>query len=84
MHCANVVVQDQTPQPSTDQGMSCTMTPGSSGGPWLTGFSARTGRGTLVSLTSFSYSDKPDVLWGPYLGATAKALYASVAATPGV
>jgi V8-like Glu-specific endopeptidase len=83
VHCAGPVVQDTTPVPSQDQGMTCTMTPGSSGGPWLAGFSARTGRGTLVSLTSFSYSDKPGVLWGPYLGATAKALYTTVAAVPG-
>ena len=43
----------------------------------------RTGRGTLVSVTSFSYSDRPGVLWGPYLGSTAQSLYASVASTPG-
>jgi V8-like Glu-specific endopeptidase len=84
VHCANVVVQDSGPEPSQDQGMKCTMTPGSSGGPWFAGFSSRTGRGTLVSVTSFSYSDRPGVLWGPYLGSTAQSLYASVATTPGV
>jgi V8-like Glu-specific endopeptidase len=84
VHCAAVVVQDTSPEASQDQGMKCAMTPGSSGGPWLAGFSSRTGRGTLVSVTSFSYSDRPGVLWGPYLGSTAQGLYASVASTAGV
>ena len=39
---------------------------------------------TVTSLTSFSYSDAPGVLYGPYLGDVAKALYASVASTPGL
>jgi V8-like Glu-specific endopeptidase len=82
IHCSRTVVQDTTGG-SQDQGMTCSMTPGSSGGPWFAGFSTRTGRGTLVSVTSFSYSDRPGVLWGPYLGATAKALYDAVASTPG-
>jgi V8-like Glu-specific endopeptidase len=81
VHCSGVVVQDTTPSPSTDQGLACTMTPGSSGGPWFSGFDQRTGRGTLTSLTSFSYSDVTGVLWGPYLGSVAQALYASVAST---
>ena len=83
VHCAAPVVQDTTPDPSQDQGMTCAMTPGSSGGPWFAGFDPRTGRGTLVSVTSFSYSDQAGTLWGPWLGATAKALYDSVASAPG-
>ena len=83
VHCSGAVVQDRSPQPSQDQGMKCSMTPGSCGGPWFAGFSSRTGRGTLVSVTSFSYSDRPGVLWGPYLGSTAQSLYTSVASTPG-
>ncbi len=82
VHCSGTVVQD-TSGGSQDQGMACSMTPGSSGGPWFAGYSSRTGRGTLVSVTSFSYSDRPGVLWGPYLGTTAKALYDAVASTPG-
>lgn len=81
--CSGRVVQDTTPAPSTDQGLACTMTPGSSGGPWFSDFDPRTGTGTLTSVTSFSYSDQPGVLWGPYLGAEAHALYDSVASTPG-
>jgi V8-like Glu-specific endopeptidase len=84
VNCAATVVQDTSADASQDQGMRCSMTPGSSGGPWLAGFSSRTGRGTLVSVTSFSYSDQPGVLWGPYLGSTAKSLYTSVASAAGV
>ncbi len=79
--CSGRLAQDTTPAPSTDQGMACTMTPGSSGGPWFTGFDPRTGTGTLTSVTSFSYTDQPGVLWGPYLGAEAQALYDAVAST---
>jgi V8-like Glu-specific endopeptidase len=82
IHCAGTVVQDTTPVPSTDQGLSCTMTPGSSGGPWFSRFDPRSGRGTLTSLTSFSYTNLPGVLWGPYLGPVAQSLYDSVASTP--
>ena len=81
VYCAGRLGPDTSPGPSTDQGMTCTMTPGSSGGPWFANFSRRTGVGTLVSVTSFSYSDQPTVLWGPYLGPVAQTLYAAVAGT---
>jgi hypothetical protein len=57
------------------------MTPGSSGGPWFSGFDQRTGKGTLTSLTSFAYTNLAGVLWGPYLGSVAHALYDAVAST---
>ena len=82
--CSGAVRADTTPSPSTDQGLACTMTGGSSGGPWLSGFDRRTGTGTVTSLTSFSYSDAPGVLYGPYLGDVARDLYTSVASTPGL
>lgn len=84
VQCAGVVRPDPTPSPSGDQGLACTMTGGSSGGPWFAAFDRRTGRGTVTSLTSFSYSDAPGVLYGPYLGDVAQALYTSVASTPGL
>jgi hypothetical protein len=84
VHCAGVVRPDPTASPSGDQGLACTMTGGSSGGPWFAAFDRRTGRGTVTSLTSFSYSDAPGVLYGPYLGDVARALYTSVASTPGL
>jgi hypothetical protein len=59
-------------------GLACTMTAGSSGGPWLAGFSPSGGTGAICSVTSFSYHGVPDVIWGPHLGDTAAALYTSV------
>ncbi|PZG22752.1 hypothetical protein C1I98_36530, partial [Spongiactinospora gelatinilytica] len=59
-----------------DQGLPCDMTAGASGGPWLSGFDPRTGRGTLTSVSSFKYTDDETVMYGPYLGAAAKDLYA--------
>ncbi len=79
--CAGGLRQDTTPQPTTDQGMACTMTGGSSGGPWLSDFDPLTGRGTLTSVTSFGYTGQPGVLWGPYLGEVAGALYTKVASS---
>ncbi len=58
-----------------DQGVRCDMTEGASGGPWLTGFNPRTGTGTVTSVSSFGYSDDPNVMWGPYFGNTAKTVY---------
>ena len=79
--CAGPLRQDTGTTASTDQGIACSMTGGSSGGPWLSGFDAATGTGTVTSLTSFGYSDRPGVLWGPYLGPVARALFTKVAGT---
>ena len=70
------------PRPSDDIGMTCGMTGGSSGGPWLAGFDPATGRGRVVSVTSFSYADTPGVLFGPRLGPEALQLYTAVASDP--
>lgn len=77
--CSGTLQQDTHAAPSTAEGLACTMTPGSSGGPWFASFDPGTGTGTLTSLTSFSYSDQAGVLWGPYLGDVAEALYDAVA-----
>jgi V8-like Glu-specific endopeptidase len=58
-------------------GLTCTMTAGSSGGPWLIGFGPAAGIGTVYSVTSFSYQGMRGVIWGPRLGRTAAALYAA-------
>jgi len=83
--CSGPLRQDRRADPSftptTDQGMACTMTGGSSGGPWLTDVDLRSGRGTVTSVTSFGYTDQPGVLWGPYLGSVARAMYDQVAGT---
>jgi len=51
---------------------------GASGGPTLIDFDPSEGSGTQVSVLSFSINTVPNVLWGPYFGNDAKALYDSV------
>ncbi|MEU4834979.1 hypothetical protein [Streptosporangium sp. NPDC023615] len=75
VYCSGPLRDDPNGQ-TADQGMRCDMTAGSSGGPWLTGFDASTGRGTIVSVSSFKYSDDRRTMYGPYFGATARSLYA--------
>jgi V8-like Glu-specific endopeptidase len=58
--CTGTVVQDNVGG-STDQGLACTMTGGSSGGGWIQ-------NGQLASVTSFGYTSVKNVLWGPYFG----------------
>ncbi|GAB7190601.1 peptidase [Kineococcus sp. NUM-3379] len=71
-HCRAASFPDDTPR-STDEGVSCFMTGGSSGGPWLSGFDGSTG--AVTSVVSFSYEDSPDVLYGPRFGAVVRELY---------
>ncbi|WP_017538919.1 trypsin-like serine peptidase [Nocardiopsis halophila] len=52
------------------RGMDCDMTEGSSGGPWLAGFDADSGRGTVVSVISFKYASESGVQYGPVLGSS--------------
>lgn len=73
--------QDQARQDThggTGQGIDCDMTEGSSGGPWFTSFN--NGTGTVTSVNSFSYTDSPSVMYGPYLGDAAAALYRAASA----
>jgi hypothetical protein len=73
-YCAGPVSQD--PQdPGADSGIRCDMTAGDSGGPWLTGFRAATGTGTVVAISAFKYSDNDQTLYGTLLGRTARELY---------
>jgi V8-like Glu-specific endopeptidase len=56
--------------------MSCGMTAGDSGGPWLAGFRPRPGSGTVVAVSAYKLSGDPRVLYGAVLGPRARALYA--------
>ncbi|MDQ1293772.1 MAG: hypothetical protein QG608_1653, partial [Actinomycetota bacterium] len=53
MWCAGIPTDDT--RGTSAQGVGCTMTPGSSGGPWFTGFNPVTVLGTITSVTSFYY-----------------------------
>ncbi|WP_084959035.1 trypsin-like serine peptidase [Thermoactinospora rubra] len=60
---------------SRDHGLTCNMTGGSSGGPWLVGFDESTGHGTVNSVNSFKYNFAPNWMFGPYFGNEAQAVY---------
>lgn len=51
-------------------GIGCDMTGGSSGGGWIRS-------GAVVSVNSYGYQSLKNVMFGPYQGATAQALYQS-------
>jgi hypothetical protein len=53
-------------------GIGCDMTGGSSGGPWINE------AGELAAVTSYSYRDDPDALYGTYLGSAAAKLYSQL------
>jgi hypothetical protein len=65
--CTGTVVQD-TYGGSTDQGLACNMTGGSSGGGWIQD-------GQLASVTSFGYTGIKNILWGPYFGTVIQDVY---------
>ncbi|MGW0734661.1 trypsin-like serine peptidase [Streptomyces sp. NPDC002851] len=60
---------------STDHGLSCDMTGGSSGGPWFQDFNEESGTGLQTSVNSFGYTFLPGYMFGPYFGDDAKNLY---------
>lgn len=76
--CSGAVVAD-TVGSSTDQGLTCDMTGGSSGGPWFINYTESTGIGTLNSLNSFKYTSPgvSDKMYGPYFGSVVQTLYTS-------
>jgi V8-like Glu-specific endopeptidase len=60
---------------TSDMGLDCAMTEGSSGGPWLSGFNGSTGVGTITSVSSFKYDDSSNMMYGTTFGASARSLY---------
>jgi V8-like Glu-specific endopeptidase len=60
------------PQP---MGIGCDMNGGSSGGGWVS-------NGAVISVNSYTRSSTPEVMYGPYFGSTAEALYDSVDGDP--
>lgn len=74
--CHGTVVAD-TYGGSSDQGLACNMTGGSSGGPWFTSYSTSTGVGTLNSVNSFKYTAGPQSgnMFGPYFGSVIQGVY---------
>lgn len=66
-------------QGTSDQGMTCNMTGGSSGGPWFLNYNETSGIGTLNSLNSFKYTTLGllggNKMFGPYFGSAVQSLY---------
>ncbi|MER6574824.1 peptidase [Nonomuraea sp. NPDC001023] len=60
---------------SDDLGLTCDMTGGASGGPWMLNFDESTGLGTQNSVNSFKYNFAPNWMFGPYFGNEAQAVY---------
>jgi V8-like Glu-specific endopeptidase len=73
VYCAGPVSPDANNMNLT-WGMSCDMTGGSSGGPWLAGFNESTGSGTMSSLNSYGYSGIK-AMYGPKFDASTQAVY---------
>jgi hypothetical protein len=62
---------------TTDFGLNCNMTGGSSGGPWYVGFGSGGSSGSLNSVNSFKYTAGKftKYMFGPYFGAYAQKTY---------
>jgi V8-like Glu-specific endopeptidase len=56
--------------------MGCDMTKGSSGGPWILGFSGQVGSTNFLNgNNSYRYTFHPEEMYSPYFGDAAKSLY---------
>ncbi|OLF16147.1 trypsin-like serine peptidase [Actinophytocola xanthii] len=61
-------------------GMTCDMTGGSSGGPWLLNFTESTGTGIQNSVNSYKINFIPTWMFGPYFGTDAQGVYTTAQA----
>ena len=62
---------------------ACAMTAGDSGGPWLAGFSPRSGAGRVFAVSTYKLSGDLRVLYGAVLGPQARAAYLRAVRPPG-
>lgn len=75
VYCNGAIFEDPYNEELT-WGLPCGMTGGSSGGPWLSGFNASTGSGSLSSLNSYGYSGVK-AMHGPKFNADTADVYAA-------
>ncbi|MGH3420887.1 MAG: trypsin-like serine peptidase [Streptosporangiaceae bacterium] len=80
-YCEGTLQPD--PFGAQDEGITCAMAEGGSGGPWLSGFDPRTGLGVVTGVTTFRYSGQDRILYSADLGPVAQALYERAAASQG-
>ena len=72
-YCEGTLQAD--PFGTQDEGITCAMTEGGSGGPWLSDFDPRTGLGVITGVTTFRYSGPDRILYSADLGPVARASY---------
>lgn len=72
-YCQGTLQTD--PFGTQDEGITCAMTEGGSGGPWLSDFDPRTGLGVITGVTTFRYSGQDRILYSADLGPVARASY---------
>lgn len=62
---------------SSDYGLNCNMTGGSSGGPWFFGYNETAGTGTQGSVNSFKYTGGKfkNYMWGPVFGSVVQSVF---------
>lgn len=84
VYCAGATVADAWGG-STDSGLNCNMTGGSSGGGWFSPFDAASGTGTLVSVNSFRYTRGPSAkyMFGPLFDTDTLNTYTAAQAATG-
>jgi V8-like Glu-specific endopeptidase len=68
--CRSPLLGSDTSTTPPTMAMGCDMTSGASGGSWVVG-------ANVVSVNSYGYAGRPDVMYGPYQGPEARALFAS-------
>lgn len=66
VYCLNPVSEDAG-SGNTTWGLSCNMTGGASGGPWLSGFDVNNAHtsGKLSSVNSYKYGNQKNMMYGP-------------------
>ena len=80
IYCAGPTFQDANNANAT-WGIACNMTGGSSGGPWIKGFT-QAGGGTITSLNSYGYQGVSN-MYGPKFNANTGAVVSTAAGTTG-
>jgi V8-like Glu-specific endopeptidase len=68
--CRSPLAGSDTSTSPPTMAMGCDMTSGASGGSWVAGES-------VLSVNSYGYAGRPNVMYGPYQGPEAQALFAS-------
>ena len=84
IYCSGTDIAD-TWGGTTDYGLNCNMTGGSSGGPWFVNLASGGAPGSLNSVNSFKYTAGrfAKYMYGPYLGAYAQKTYDAAKAASG-